>query len=99
MNHYQPETVRVLGIAPSSRGFGFALFEGEHSLVDWGVKGVKGDKNARSLSNVANLVARYNPNVSSLEDCDAKGSRRALRIRELIQEIIALADGEGASAS
>lgn len=69
--------------------------EGENFLVDWGIKTVKGDKNARSLSNVANLIGRYSPEAVAIEDCRVAGSRRALRIRELLQEIIALSEREG----
>ena len=88
-----PEYVRVLGIAPSSRGFGFALMEGENTLVDWGVKAVKGgDKNARSLSNAANLIAHYEPNVIIIED--GERSRHGSRVRALTKEIVALAKEE-----
>lgn len=93
MKKFPSESIRVLGIAPSSRGFGFAVIVGENTLVDWGVKPVKsGDKNARSLSNAANLIARYKPNVIAIED--AKGSRRGLRVQALITEIILLANQE-----
>ena len=94
MNPLRSKYVRVLGIAPSSRGFGFALMEGENTLVYWGVKAVKGDKNARSLANVANLLAHYEPNVIALEDTRAKGSRRSSRIQALVEKIIVLAKGE-----
>jgi hypothetical protein len=42
--------------------------EGKNILVDWGVKTVKGDKNARSLSNVGNLIAHYEPDAITLEN-------------------------------
>jgi Holliday junction resolvasome RuvABC endonuclease subunit len=85
-----PEHIRVLGIIPSSRGFGFAVMEGKNNLVDWGVKPVKGgDKNARSLSNAANLIAHYRPNVIAIED--TQGSRRSARVKALTKEIVALA--------
>jgi transcriptional regulator with XRE-family HTH domain/Holliday junction resolvasome RuvABC endonuclease subunit len=85
---------RVLGIAPSTRGFGFAIMEGDNILVDWGVKAVKGDKNARSLSNVAGLIAQYKPNAIVLENTHAPGSRRSSRVQALIQEIVSLAENE-----
>jgi hypothetical protein len=83
--------MRVLGIAPSSRGFGFALMEGDNVLVDWGVKRVKGDKNARSLSNVANLIEHYKPNAIVLENTRSQGSRRRSRVQALIEDIVELA--------
>jgi len=88
------QNIRVLGIAPSSRGFGFAVIEGKNTLVDWGVKSVKGDKNARSLSNVGNLITRYRPDVIALEAIPVKSSRRSSRVRALMQEIVTLAGEE-----
>jgi Holliday junction resolvasome RuvABC endonuclease subunit len=91
MARLQPKNLRVLGIAPSTRGFGFVLLEGANTLVDWGVKAVKGDKNAKSLSNVANLVDLYMPDAIVLEDTRLKKSRRSERIKALVEEIVALA--------
>lgn len=90
----QTGNVRVLGIAPSTRGVGYAVMEGECVLVDWGVKSVKGDKNARSLSHVAGLVELYAPNVIVLEDTGAKESRRRTRVSALVREIIEMAGQE-----
>ena len=87
-NHSQPD--RVLGIAPSTRGLGFAVMEGE-ALVDWGIKTANNSKNERSLSNVANLIEHYRPSVIVLENCKVKGSRRAPRIQALHVDIIARA--------
>jgi hypothetical protein len=56
MNKIQPKYFRILAIAPSTRGFGFAVLEGEASLVDWGVKTAKGDKNKQSLAKVEKLA-------------------------------------------
>lgn len=93
MKNFPPNGIRVLGIAPSSRGVGFAVMVAENTLVDWGVKPVKsGDKNARSLSNAFNLIDHYKPDVIAIEDPLA--SRRGLRVRALIQEIIGLAEGQ-----
>jgi len=94
MNYLKSKNARVLGIAPTARGVGFAVMEGKDDLVDWGLKTVKGDKNARSLSHVGNLISLYDPTVVALEDCQAKESRRSSRIRALIQEIISMAEGE-----
>ena len=35
---------RILAIAPSFRGFGYAVLEDNDTLVDWGVKTVQGNK-------------------------------------------------------
>jgi|ERR1017187_203160 Holliday junction resolvasome RuvABC endonuclease subunit len=89
MKKIQPKHFRILAIAPSIRGFGFAVLEEQETLVDWGVKTVKkGDKNKQSLAKVKKLIADYQPGVLVLEDTSAKGSRRAPRIRKLCQQII-----------
>lgn len=80
---------RILAIAPSTRGFGFAVLEGQETLVDWGVKSVKGDKNAESLVKVKALIAHYQPGVLVLQD--TKHSRRSPRIRALSKRIISIA--------
>jgi Holliday junction resolvasome RuvABC endonuclease subunit len=91
MNKIQPKHFRILAIAPSTRGFGFAVLEGQETLVDWGVKTVQGDKNVQSLAKVEELLVLYQPGVLVLEDASAKNSRRSTRIRKLCQQIIKLA--------
>jgi Holliday junction resolvasome RuvABC endonuclease subunit len=82
---------RVLAIAPSTRGFGFALLEGLNTLADWGVKTVHGDKNTKSLAKVNELITHYQPDVVVLEDSSSKHSRRSGRIRALSRKIAAVA--------
>src|SRR5437660_4278800 len=79
---------RVLAIAPSTRGFGFAILDNEKRLLDWAGKSVKDDKNNGCIKKVQQLIAQYQPEVIVLPDASAKGSRRSLRIRELCQLII-----------
>ncbi len=91
MNQIQPKHFRILAIDPSPRGFGFAVLEGPETLVDWGVKPVKGDKNTESLTKVEKLIAHYQPGVLVLQDTLAKHSRRSARIRTLSKRIITMA--------
>ncbi len=79
----------ILAIAPSTRGFGFAVLEGRDTLVDWGVKTVQGNKNANSLVKAEELIAHYQPGVLVLQDVE--GSRRSARIKALSRKIVALA--------
>jgi|ERR1022692_565343 predicted mannosyl-3-phosphoglycerate phosphatase (HAD superfamily) len=81
---------RILAIAPTSRGVGFAVLEGKDSLVDWGVKTVQGEKNANSLTKVEELIAQYQPGVLVLQD--TKDSRKSQRIKVLSREIVDLAE-------
>jgi len=93
MRSSAPELNRVLGIAPISHGFGFALMEGEGGLIDWGVKIVKGgNKNARCLLAVASLMRHYRPDAIAIED--PRLSRRGSRVKKLIEMIGKLARKE-----
>jgi Holliday junction resolvasome RuvABC endonuclease subunit len=80
-----------MAIAPSTRGFGFAVVEGQETLVDWGVKTVEGAKNAQSIRKVKKLITQYQPGTLVLEDASAKHSRRSSRIRKLAQQIVKVA--------
>ena len=93
MKKLSTKDIRFLGIAPSSRGFGFAVMVAGNTLIDWGVKAVKGgNKNGRSLSNVGNLIAHYKPSVVAIPS--TLGSRRGSRVQELTDEIVALCEDE-----
>ena len=89
MNNDHSKMLRILGVSPSTRGFGFVVLDKPGTLVDWGVKSVKGDKNTQSLVKIKAMIAHYQPGVLVLQD--TKHSRRALRIRTLSKRIIALA--------
>src|ERR1039458_6940816 len=92
MNKSLPTYPRILAIAPSTKGFGYAVSEGHKMLVHWGVKSVKGDKNAGAIEKVEDMIARYNPQVMVLEDTASKESRRSLRIKKLTKRLVAVAE-------
>ena len=95
MIHKRSNAELVLAVFPSTRGFGYAVMEGPNSLVDWGVKAVRShQKNLGSLKRVRELVTFYRPDVVVLEDYDGHGSRRAKRIRVLINLVAAHATEE-----
>ena len=83
---------RILAITPSTKGFGYAVLEGQKLLVDWGVKSVTRDKNAGSIEKVEEMIAHYDPQVMVLEDTAIKGSRRSPRIQALTKCLIAVAE-------
>jgi hypothetical protein len=91
MKHTQPTYPRILAIAPGTRGFGFALFEGQNTLAHWGVKSAKGDKNAVCIMRLEELITHYEPGVMVLQDMSAKGSKHSARIRTLSKKMISLA--------
>ena len=86
---------RVMGIAPVSRGFGYAILDGDDTLVDWGLKIIEQDKNARVVAHVSKFMTRYAPNVLLLQDYWAEDSSRGERIKQLGGELIKLAHREG----
>jgi hypothetical protein len=81
----------ILAIYPTTRGFGFVVFEGRQLPIDWGVKDVRGDKNQTVLAKAGELMSWYQPDILLLENADAAGSRRANRIRHLHQQLVELA--------
>ena len=88
-------TGRVLAITPSSKGFGFAVLEEPVRLVDWGVKSVSKNKNAQSIVKVQELITLYTPQLLAVpDDLDIK-SRRSERVRQLIRDIIQVAEKSG----
>src|SRR6266496_1877409 len=79
--------VRLLAVAPSTRGLGFALLENGH-LIDWGIKSARPKRSSQNMPNLMEVIARYQPHMIVMEDHSAKGSRRCPRIRALGQRII-----------
>jgi hypothetical protein len=64
-------------------------------LADWGVKSIKGDKNAGCVAKVAEMITHYRPDVIVLEDVTRKPFHRSGRIRLLGKRIISLAKRSG----
>jgi Holliday junction resolvasome RuvABC endonuclease subunit len=91
MNKINPNNFRILAIAPTFRGVGFAVLEERDTLVDWGVKRVYGDKNTNSVAKVKELIAQYSPDVLVLPDTLSKDVRRYPRIKALCKKIVAVA--------
>lgn len=86
----------VLALYPTSRGFGFVLFEGSERLIDWGVKEVRWkDKNFLSLHGMKVLIERYSPDIVVIEDTSPKKSRRHERIRILYRLLARHAESKG----
>ncbi len=95
MKTQNPDSSLVLAVFPAVRGFGFALFHGAWTPLDWGFRHVEGDKNTRALEKVGQLLAQHAPDVLLLEDHAGAGSRRSPRVAALIDEIAALATLKG----
>jgi len=90
----QTSQSRILSIAPTTRGFGYAVLEGENSLVAYGGKTVttkKRNKTNRSLALIEKMIIQYRPDVLVLYDVRAKGIYRHPRIKELHRLVVKLA--------
>lgn len=86
------QSERVLGLALSSRAFGYAVFEGD-KLVDWGLPSTKqcANTNAWCMTNIGRLFELYAPDMVALEDVLADGATRAPRICRLAKQIETMA--------
>jgi hypothetical protein len=86
---------RVLGFHPTSRGFGWVLFEGPYTPIDWGLVSAGADKNASCLRRLNRLLDRLAPEALVLEAYDGETTRRARRIAELCVSVQRAADERG----
>jgi hypothetical protein len=82
---------RIVSIALSTYGFGYAVMEGPTSFVAHGVKLAADDKNTVALAKVEKLLNFYRSDVLVLQDVYAKETRRSSRIKTLHCRILILA--------
>lgn len=84
---------RTLAIDPTSRGFCFAVLQGEETLLDWGCVTVRKDASRDRRERVGKLMRRYKIRLVVLEDM--AHSRRRKRARIFADDIEAFAREEG----
>jgi hypothetical protein len=92
MNQTTSKHFRILAITLSARGFGFVVMEGQKTIIECGGRVADGDKNDQSLAKMKKLLNFYRPDVLVLQDVEAKGSRRAPRIKTLNRQIKGVAE-------
>jgi hypothetical protein len=90
MNHSSQETLRILAVHPTIRGFGYVVFERKEQLIDWGLKVAMDDINVRCLRLIEDLINRYTPDLIVIEDRKTKSSRRRRRVKQLLARIVKL---------
>jgi hypothetical protein len=83
----------VLAVHPTTRGFGWVLFESPLAPVDWGIASSKRASNARLAARFERLLKRYDPSVLVLEEFE--GGVRVDRIQRLCRSMIHLAACKG----
>jgi hypothetical protein len=91
MNMNRSKEFRILAISLSSRGFGYAILQGDDWLIDYGKKRIDEDKNVRVLGHIGKMIASKQPDVLLLQDVNAKSTHRDPRIKQLHRTIVALA--------
>jgi Holliday junction resolvasome RuvABC endonuclease subunit len=77
----------ALAIDPTPRGFGYALFEGPQTPLDWGTTEIRSEKNENSLERIKKLIKFYSPEILVLENCSDDQGRRCPRVKELLEQI------------
>ena len=82
----------VVAVHPTSRGFGWVVFEGPVAPVDWGIATAKVNRSATSMRRFEALLTQYQPSVVVLEDFEGDGARRGARIQDLARSMSGLAD-------
>lgn len=82
---------RVLALDPTSRGFGFVVFEGPETLIDWGLAHVRPADQYKALARIEALIKLHQPDLVVVENTAARDSRRSLRVKELLKAIVQLA--------
>lgn len=73
--------LRILAVDPASRGLGYVVLESRDTLIDWGFRNARGNKDAQRIAYVGMLLSRYKPDVLILEDYG--GTQRSPRIQKL----------------
>jgi hypothetical protein len=82
----------LLAVHPTSRGFGWVLFEGLFVPVDWGIASAKVNKSAQCMRKFKQLLDQYQPSTLVMEKFEKDDSRRGERIRELAQTMRGFAE-------
>ena len=95
MKNSSNEQQLVLAVDPMVRGFAFTIMEGSNQLIDWGIKKIHQEKNRRCLDRIAEILKKHEFDAVILEDYKGKGSKRCLRIQQLIGAIRNLAAQKG----
>jgi Holliday junction resolvasome RuvABC endonuclease subunit len=82
--------VRVIAIDPGGAKFGFAVFEGEERLIDWGLRRLPQGRRADRTRRLIELLDYYRPDALVVEDVSSKHAGRSPRIRRLVKSVFRL---------
>lgn len=87
MSHTPNDPTRIFALDPTTKGFGYAVFETPFHLVDWGLAHVSGEKESGAIARFKKLLDQYRPDNVILEDPSAPGSRRRPRVQKLLERL------------
>lgn len=85
----------VLGVHPTTHGYGWALFESPLSPVDWGLASAQKSRRGRLMARFERLLARYEPTSLILERFEAPFTKRADSLQLLCRGMVQLATTRG----
>ena len=83
----------VLGLHPTSKGFGWVVFRGPDAPIDWGLASARSRRPARLLSRFERILNRHEPVILVLEVFEH--SERIERIKIFCREIVHVAGCKG----
>lgn len=75
----------VLAVRPTTRGFGWVLFEAPYVPGDWGIVSARGDTSTRAMRRFARLLGQYQPTALVLEKPSPSRKGTSSRARMLTQ--------------
>lgn len=78
----------VLAVYPNTRGFGYAFFETATEPQDCGMVSIMPICNGKSLNRIKKFISHYEPTLVVLQDVTAVTTRRAQRVKSLVDSII-----------
>ena len=87
MSQTPTDPTRIFAVDPTTKGFGYAVFETPFHLVDWGLAHVPGEKESGAIVRFEELLDQYRPDILILEDSTAPGSRRRPRVQKLLAKL------------
>ncbi len=85
----------VLAVHPTTRGFGWILFENPHSPADWGSASAKQGRKSKLLARFERILRRFKPDTLVLEEFEGSTIRRGTRAQDLCRAMLHAAQVAG----
>ena len=92
-NDGSPE-LHILAVHPTSRGFGWAVFSGPMTPVDWGATSARGKRSGKLMERFEEIVTRWQPDILVLEKFNDRNGG-STRLRTVVRAVADLASFKG----